>query len=268
MERFSFVTKLLLPLFAGFYLNACTSTTPSPTQTPTPIPPTPSQTPTFIIPTIVPTGTATSPPSPTPTSDVLSGLSSVWFEDDFSSDEGWQLSQDPNGATSILNERLVIAIRTSGGFRYSLSPADPLDNFFLEVVIQPLVCQPGDEYGIMYRVNESLEHYRFTLDCDGEARVTRVMNDGAVYLIPKTDTYAAYPGPMAGNTLGVWGRGDQFRFWINGMEVFEASDTLINGGGFGLFARLDKGDQTTVSFDNFLIRTQTLLIQPTITATP
>jgi hypothetical protein len=116
----------------------------------------------------------------------------------------------------------------------------------------------------MYRVNQLVEHYRFTLSCDGAARVSRVLEEGEVALIPRTETYVVLLGMMVENRIAVKAIGNTFQFYINDEEVFSARDLTLSEGGIAFFVRSRRSGQTTVSFDDLILRT----LQPTPTPSP
>lgn len=228
------------------------TSTPAPTRIEMTSLATPS--PTFAFPTIVPT--ATLPPSPIPvaTVDPVAGLGGEIFRDTFDINRGWQLSEDEYGATSIFGERLIITLREARSFRYTIAPTQPLTDFYLEIEVRPDLCQSDDEFGVIFRVNAQIEHYRFAVKCNGQARVTRVLQDGSRALTPVTDTPSVIAGPMAVNKLALRAMDDQFLFWINGVEVFSLRDVSINQGLVGAYVRTGRENLATISFDNLLIR--------------
>jgi hypothetical protein len=82
-----------------------------------------------------------------------------------------------------------------------------------------------------------------------------------VGVIPVSETFSVFPGAPAENSLAVKAQGNQFQFFINEILVFEAKDPVIQAGEFGLIVRSRKGGQTTIAFDDLLVRE----IAPTIT---
>ena len=245
-------------------LSSCVSTKPAPTHTP--ITTLPALTPTVFFPTLVPTPTFTPEPIPSPTPDITSGLGTLIFHDDFSQDQGWIPLHSNLGGSSLYNGRFSLSVRQANAFFTAMSPVKEFTDGYLEVVVQAVLCMDDDEFGLMFRVDPSGGHYRFTLTCQGEARVTRVSEGSETAVIPKTITNALIPGLLVDNRLGVIAEGDRFRFFINGEQVFTARDLGLRWGGLGVIVRSRRGGQTTVSFDNFIVRT--LLPTPTPTHTP
>ena len=257
------IAAVVIPI-AALLLSACVSTRPAPTNTP--LPPSPTLTPTVFFPTLVPTLTLTPDPTPSPTADITSGFGTLIFHDDFSQDLGWKPLGSNLGGSSLYNGRYSLSVHQENAFYTSLSPVEEFTDGYLEVAVRVLLCTDDDEFGMMFRVNPSGGHYRFTLTCKGEARVTRLFEGSETAVIPKTITNALIPGLLVDNRLGVIADGDHFHFFLNDEEVFTAHDPGIRWGGLGLIVHARRGGQTTASFDNFTVRK--LLPTPTPTHTP
>jgi hypothetical protein len=264
----SFLRRIFLSLSFVIALSGCLVETQPPIITPTPAVTNPIPSATFAYPTMPATATHTAEPSRTPTPDPLSGLGAVLFEDDFSVDRGWDLSQQQQGAISISSGRLVIAVRTSQSFLFSLAPNLTLSNFFLEVDIRADLCQPGDEFGVIFRMSESHEHYRFSINCEGESRMVRVLSGESRTITPLSDFPFIRSGTMASNHLSLKAIGDTFQSWINGFEVFSIRDIALTEGAVGLFVRSGRGSQATISFDNVTVREVLNAATPDLTPTP
>jgi len=221
---------------------------------------------TFAYPTIPPTVTRIPFPTPTPTPSSLDELGEVIFEDDFSQDRGWELGEQKIGAISLQSDRLVIAVRQANSFLYSLLPTLALDGFFLEIELRADLCQSGDEFGVMFRVNQDFEHYRYAINCQGAARAVRILSGDSRSLVPLSEFPSIISGPMSTNRLSLMASGDTFQFRINGLEIFKARDVTLTEGALGLFVRSGRANQVTISFDNLRIRE--LHPIPALTATP
>jgi hypothetical protein len=249
---------------ASLALSGCLRVSPPVTPTPTQVRPT--STPTFVIPTLIPTATFTPEPEPSPTPDLLAGLGDSIFEDTFDRNLGWDIGQSEIGGASLVEGWLSLAVRRSNSFYFIRSPAPTMTDFFLEVTVRSEVCSDADEYGVMFRYRAMGEHYRFALTCDGNARVTRVLEEGEIVLVPLTQTYALFPGLLVDNRIGIWASANQFRFFINDLEVFSARDQILPSGNVAFFVRSRQSGQTTASFDDLTVRA--LLPTPTPTEPP
>jgi len=238
---------IVLPALLGACVNQPAAPTPTPSAAP-------SLTPTVNFPTLVPSATLTPPPSPTPTADLLSGLGPPLYEDDFNNDRGWQVLVFGAGGAGVLDGRYSLSVREPFSLTIAGSPAVAVQNGYLEVTAQAVLCSGEDEYGLTFRSNAQGEYYRFALNCTGEARFSRVMADGEHVILPNTPVNFVFPGSLSDNQLAVLFEGDSFHFLINGSEVFAARDRLLPAGGSGLFVRTRQAGQTTVLFDNFTLR--------------
>lgn len=247
---------------AVLLLSGCVSVEDIPT--PTASPTQPPSTPTFFFPTLVPTATMTPPPSPTPTPDIIAGLGPTLFQDRFSTQSGWETRDTRVGGASYLEGRYSLAVNEPHTFYSAISPAPAFSDGYLEVQARAILCSEGDTYGLIFRVTPDGDHYRYTLSCGGAVRVSRISGQEEFVLIPDTQTNALLSGFLVDNRLAVIMAGDQFRFFLNGVEIFTDQDDALSFGAAGLIVRARSGGQTTVSFDNFTVRN----LKPTPTVTP
>jgi hypothetical protein len=253
------LTSLLAPLLAG-----CLSLVPLPTATPTPSPPT--ETPTFVIPTLIPTNTWTPAIPPSPTQGIAVDLGEIIFRDDFERDLGWNLEEDIYGATALTSGHLTLAARRPGVWRSALSPIPTQTDFFMEASLRADICSSGDEYGLIFRVNQLSGHYQFGLRCDGGVRVVRVIGNNAYTMITPDQAEIVAPGPPEENRLAVWANGNQFRFFINQAEVFSVRDSTYPIGSLGFYIYSGEAGHASVSFDDFIVRS--LISSPLDTPAP
>lgn len=242
-----------LPVFLCLLmLAACGLRADLPTPTAPAAPP--SATSTIPFPTVPATDTHTPAPTASPTPDILAGLGDVVFFDDFSFNHGWPLGESAGGGTSLLDGRLVIAVREPRQFRMAVRARPSLVDFYAEAVVTSTLCGPGDEFGIVFRVNSLAEHYRYTISCEGTARVRRLLVDGSRALVLPESGSAVFPGPLAVNRMALWLSGDRFRFYLNGVEVFQARDAVLSSGRIGFYVRAARQGQSTIAFDDLLVR--------------
>lgn len=233
-------------------LSACVSieTVVPPSATPEPATPTA----TFDFPTLIPTRTSTPMPTATPTPDLISGLGPVIYRDTFTNDTGWTAQVTSNGGHSFVNGWIRLAVRAPNAVINVYSPPLDLRDFYLEMTFRPDLCSTDDEAGFLFRVVDPLNYYRFSITCQGGARVTRVIDGGEVALIPITETYTVFPGALVKNQIAVLTSGPVMTFFINGTEVFTTQDATFTMGGLGLYVHSRRSGQTTVSFDDLIVR--------------
>jgi hypothetical protein len=256
-----FSVQVGLSTALALLLSACINVAPTPTRTPTI---TPSSTPTQSFPTLAPTRTNTPRPSLTPTLDRSAGLGDILYQTYFERNDGWSIGPGPYGAVSLFEDQLIISVNTTGTSIIADSPAPVLRDFNAELRTVSSICSAVDEYGLVFRRTPEGDHYRFTITCGRGARFSRVEDNIETVLVPVMETYSVVPGPPSKNSLAVRVEGDQFKFFVNEILVFEVKDPVIPAGGIGLIVRSRQGSQVTIAFDDLLVRE----IAPTIAPSP
>ena len=229
-------------------------------DTPTPVIPTATEIPTS---TPVPTSTIVwfpptstprplNTPTPFPTEDQLPRLGGLLLSDDFSSDETWQTFRSAAGNAVISNNELTLALQNSGNTIASFSTLPQFGDYYLSLNVSLSLCSdPGDWYGILFRVNNSENTYRWLFNCLGETRVDRVYK-GRAYLMSDWDINGAIkPYAPQKFRIGIAANGSELRFYANDQLLKEVEDTLFTTGGYGLAASSNGVTPLTVSFSDF-----------------
>ncbi len=235
----------------ALFLSGCIPLSTQPAPTPTLLPAT--RTPTFPFPTLIPTTTLTPLPSPSPTADPLSGLGEVIYEDGFERDLGWEPQIFGSGGAGLLEGAYSLSARQPFSQILGFSPAAITADAYLQVSARPILCSPDDEYGLIFRTNPLGEYYRFTLNCQGAARLSRITTEGEFVIFTDPQPDSVFPGLLIDNVLAVRMRGKDFTLYVNGSEIARVSDGLLTSGGSGLYIRTRQGGQTTVQFDDYML---------------
>lgn len=225
----------------------------------TPIPtliPTPSPSPTATIVWFPPTGTPV--PLPTvvlsPTPDLRPGQGQVIFQDDFAAEGDWSVISGNQGSATVVNGRLTLALSEPGTFLFTTRAAPLFDDFYLEITASPSLCRGADEYGLLLRVTAALEYYRFSLSCDGRARVDRFYAGRVTSVIPWTANGVIPTGVPSSVRLGVWAQQEEIRFFVDDQYMFSVRDTLLYAGTLGPFVRTAGDTPVTVGFSELVVR--------------
>jgi hypothetical protein len=222
-----------------------------PDQSQVDVPPTPTIVwfPPMETPTPLPTREAT------PTQEMLLELGDLLFEDQFENADLWTVTVRPDGRVSLGKGELTLAQQPTGSraLLTSLRQETVLTNFFAEITATTSMCRGLDEYGLLVRASSSQDFYRFSLSCEGQARVDRVLAGQASS--PQPWTYAAgVPLGAPGITrLGVWAKGREMRFFINGEYAFTVSDPSLPTGTLGVFIRSTGDNAVTVHFSDLAV---------------
>ena len=251
-----------LPTFTLFiiivinFLSGCISQpvkpTPIPSSTAIPV----SNTPTATIVWFPPTATATIFPTPviTPTVDLRPQVGDLIISDNFTDPAPWQLAQSSTTSVALGQEEITLALNQPGGYLFTLRDEPVLRDFYLEITASPSMCTGLDEYGLLLRYNSPSDFYRFSLSCNGQTRLDRIVGGGAASpqpWMPSTSVPSAAP---SSSRLGVWVVGPEMRFFINDEFQFAISDRMLARGMIGVFARSAGEMAVTVSFSDLVVR--------------
>ena len=251
--------KLASLLLLMMIINACTVAPGEvPIRTDTPFPatftPEPTATPTIVW--FPATATFTPYPTPvvTPTPNLLERIGKILLEDDFSTAEMWSLTSNAEGGVALSKNELTIAIKGSKAYFFSIREEPVLSDFFAEITASPSLCKGTDEYGLLLRVSESGDYYRFSLSCDSQVRLDRVIGSTASSPQPWLLSGDVPPGAPSISRLGVRAEGSEMRFFVNGQHQFTVVDPMLGNGQLGIFARSTGANAVTINFSNLVIR--------------
>lgn len=250
---------MVLALFAGAGLAACSTTTPETTPAPTQAVVTPAGLPTvtaivapsatvFVptaLPTFTPTPTAEAPtatPAVPATPDPNERVGDIIFSDPLDGSAQWFWSFEDDTAkfrASAETGRLDAQAKQSGSWRFTISnDTVKIGDQQIRVTAQTQTCVDRDEYGVMFRmqnVEGKFSSYVFKLRCNGTARAELLQGANVTPLTEWTTDPAIKTGENAENTLLVWAAQGQMRFYVNDHYLFTAQDTTLNEGFYGFF---------------------------------
>jgi hypothetical protein len=241
-----------------FLLSACL-----PTRTPEPSPEAisllstatsqPSLTPTVVW--FPPTATYTPIPTRavTPTPDRKPGIGEQLLSDDFTDAKPWQLGRTAEGSLALGKGELTIAIASPKAYLFSVRQEPVLDDFYAEITASPNLCRGLDEYGILVRFSAPASYYRFSLSCDGQVRLDRVVSGQASSPQTWLPSGTAPPGAPSSSVLGVWAVGNEMRFFVSGEYQFSVTDPVLPSGRLGVFARSAGDTAVTVNFSSLVV---------------
>ncbi len=225
---------------------------PSPSITPT-IPPTITSTPTIVW--FPPTATPTLFPTPevTPTEVFETELGSIIFADDFSSGEHWTLGASDAGSAALGINELTIAISKPDTYIVSIRNEPLLSDFYMEITASPTLCRNQDEYGVLFRWSSLGDFYRYSLACDGNIRLDRLVAGTAASPQPWFATGVVPAGAPKSTRMAVWVNGDEMRFFVDDIHQFTLHDPRLSSGLVGVFARSTGENALTVNFSDLMV---------------
>ncbi len=226
--------------------NPIPQPTPLPTSTPLPI-----VTQTVILPTVTETAIATTVPTPITTrlvTDPTLTLGTPTHEDKMQNPGAWGIYTSTHASMQMKEGYLALTAKNPDGWTaWTLTPPK-LINFYAEATLKPGNCSRTDHYGIAFRVQSSNQGYLFGVSCDQEFSMSRFDGYQFTPILDWTSSSAIANGL---NRLGVMARGDQFTFYINGVDVGNAQESAYKEGQLGLFV-------TSLETSNFTVNAQEL----------
>ena len=228
-------------------MAACVQVEAAPTATEVP---TATEAPTATIEWFPATATATLVPTLeyTATPDLRPGRGELLLEDDFSDEDIWQPMGGLAGSATVLDGHLTLALPEGEGFFYVERTGFSAGDFVLEVEASANLCRGADEYGLLIRTTPEGQYYRYSVSCDGRARLDRFFEGQIATLAPWTANGVIPRAVPSTVRLGVWANGEEVRFFVNDQFLFSIRDSLFYQGGVGVFVRKVGETPVTVHF--------------------
>ncbi|CUS02253.2 conserved protein of unknown function [Candidatus Promineifilum breve] len=167
----------------------------------------------------------------------------------------WLFEQDGNGSTAIVNEQLVVTLVSPNTIQYATLGDRTFDDFVLEVETWQRAGAPESSFGVLFRVQEDKQFYRFDITGNGLFMVERRHADGTwTRLVPDwTPTSALNQGLNVANRLKIIAAGPTLTFYANDVLLTQVVDDTLAAGGIALDAGTFGGGDLQVSFDNLTI---------------
>lgn len=167
----------------------------------------------------------------------------------------WLLEGDALGSTAIVNEQLVITVAAPNTIQYTALPDYTFADFVLEVDVWQRAGPLDSSYGVLFRMVDGQQFYRFEINGNGQYLIERRDADGVwTRLVPDwTASPALNSGLNVANRLKVIAAGSDLTFYANDILLTQLSDTTYAGGLIALDAGTLAGVDLQVSFDNLII---------------
>jgi hypothetical protein len=177
----------------------------------------------------------------------------ILLEDNFNDPTAWTLNQSDLGSVALGKNELTIAIGETPAYLFSVRAAPILTDFYLEITAEPNLCRDQDEYGVLVRVSPNLDYYRFSLSCNGQVRLDRVIAGQASSPQPWMLSGSVPPGAPSSSLIGIAAQGTKMDFFVNGQYQFSVHDPELASGAVGVFSRSTKNMVVTVNFSNLIV---------------
>lgn len=202
-------------------------------------------------PTETPTPGPTLSPSETPVQRPEVGR--PIYSDAFASSTGWILLTTANSNIAIANNEITLALSQPKSYLFSVQENYFFDDFYAEITTSPSLCSDVDEYGLLLRYNNPTNFYRFSLSCNGQLRLDRVISGTASSAQGWMRSAAVPSAAPSTSRLGVWVSGRELRFFVNDQYQFSVSDPSLRSGALGVFIRSAGETAVTVRFSDLVV---------------
>lgn len=168
----------------------------------------------------------------------------------------WDLERDALGQTSIQDGQLFIDLNAPNIMQFATLPDMPFADFTLEVDARQLRGDLGNSYGVLLRMQDNTQFYRFEITGNGMYMIERRNADGSWtrYVDTWTDHPAINQGLNVSNTLRVEADGAEMKFFVNDVLIQEIQDSLYVSGTIALNAGTFIQPNMQVAFDNLVLR--------------
>ncbi len=218
----------------------------------------PTLTPSATIVWFPPSATPTLFPTPAPrqpTAEQRPALGEVILKDNFDTASGWLVGAYNGGSAAYGRQRLdVVTQPVIGASLVVLNGGALPADYYLELTASPSLCRGKDSYGVVFRAEGEITHYRLILTCDSLLRIERWRPAEAGVVQDWIPSGQVPSGAPVSLRLGIWLFRDEMRIFVNDIYQFSARDPLLQGARFGVFVRAAAASAVSVSFSDLLIR--------------
>ena len=224
---------------------------PTPTRTQTSIPtPTIDWFPVTPTPTYIPIASPTLQPTQERHTE---GITDLLVSDDFSNENLWLTIQCESGNAAFGTQNLTLAIAKPNASLLNLSNHTLPENFFLEMTIQPSLCNPEDQIGIVFWYQSTSDYYLLLLNCTGQYRLELFQGGQNAVIYDWDSATQIQVSAPATNRVGIWVYEGLFKLFINDTFQFEERIAQDRNGALGVFTRTISGSAMTVRFSDLQI---------------
>ena len=180
------------------------------------------------------------------------------FSDNFAPGEvgDWQIEGDAAGQTTLLNENLVIEIHEPNLMQFSTLTTPGFTDFVLEVDARQLQGDLQSSFGILFRMQNPNQFYRYEITGNGMYMLERHNGDGtwSRFVEDWQETAAIKQGVNQVNRLKVTAIGPNISIFVNDTLLFQAADSAYTSGTIALDAGTFTQPGLQVAFDNLKVR--------------
>ncbi len=167
----------------------------------------------------------------------------------------WIVEGDSKGRTAVVDERLIIQIDEPGTMQFT-TLQDPLfSDFDLSVNARIVAGDSRSSYGVLFRMQDLNQFYRFEVTGAGLYIIERRDATGSWYRLIEdwTPSAAINQGVGSVNQLRIVAAGSKLSFYVNGILMREVQDSTFRAGAIALDAGTFGQGGLQVSFDDLVV---------------
>ena len=168
----------------------------------------------------------------------------------------WVVEGDDAGRTAVLNEQLIITIEEPNLLQYTTLSEPIFADFVLEVDVTQLAGDLESSYGLLFRMQNPGQFYRFDITGSGLYVMERHNGDGTWtrFLDDWAESAAIKQGLATTNRLKVVAQGPLLSFYVNDQLLQQVNDGSFAAGQIALDAGTFGRGGLEVAFDNLVVR--------------
>lgn len=166
----------------------------------------------------------------------------------------WLTEGDDAAVTAVINERMLININTPQTMQFVTLNEPIFNNFTVEVDAIQITGSPESSYGVLFRMTNPSEFYRFAIRGDGLYMIERHDPDGWTRFMKDWEPSSAiHQGAGQNNRIKVIAEGGAFSFYVNNIIIAQINDSRYAQGNIALDAGTFGQTNLQVAFDNVLV---------------
>jgi hypothetical protein len=165
----------------------------------------------------------------------------------------WTTPQTGSGNIVFGTGNLTLAVANPKATLFSLSQHDLNRNFYLEITVETSLCQPMDEFGIVFWRQSLGDHYQIVFTCTGQYKLEVVQGGQSVVIHDWETATQMQPSHPATNRVGLWVYEGQLQLFVNDVFQFEERIAQDRTGSLGVFAKTVEGNAMTIRFSDLQI---------------
>jgi hypothetical protein len=180
------------------------------------------------------------------------GRAGLSWSDDFSGPGTWQGESDATAQVAVQDGVLRVYVAVPNQLAWAIAGQD-LRDFRLTVEATQVAGPDDNEYGVLVRMQDHSNFYRFSISGDGYFLVSKFVDGQQEFLGANWTPSEAIHRGQATNVVEVVCQGSTLTFIVNGQQLARVEDDQFAHGDIGLYAGSFYEGGVEVHFDNLSV---------------